>query len=109
LAEWLLPWDEAADDYAAARLDCVVRPLLASGSPLGKAQQDRLARHDLIRMWQEVLSCRPDLPIRFRDSDAALADFLKHGLDLGQEEFSLSAGILQHTSPRWMAHARRQE
>ncbi|MBN2469321.1 MAG: hypothetical protein JXN59_01255, partial [Anaerolineae bacterium] len=38
-AEWILPWDEAADDYGAARIDITLRPFPAEDSLLRQMVQ----------------------------------------------------------------------
>ena len=68
-----------------------------------------LLHEQLIVMWRQEYKRLPNLPSRFRDSDAALADFTQQGLDVTLTEFSLSTGQSPEGSLCWVAQTRNEK
>jgi hypothetical protein len=91
--EWLLSWDEAADGYGSASIKFIVKPFPPVDSSIRQAvREGKLLHRQMISMWKREYERRPSLPYKFRDSDLVLAHLLQQGLDISQDEFSLSTG-----------------
>ncbi len=105
--EWVLPWNEALDGYGQAEIDMRVTPFPAVHSPIRAAVQDgKLLHRQMIGMWRRECERRPSLPVQFRDTDIALADFARQGLDIFRAEFSLTTGQSPHGRLSWIAQTR---
>lgn len=110
ICEWVQPWDEAEDNYSAPRIDATVTPFPPADSRLRQLVQDgHLLHEQLIVMWRQEYKRLPNLPSHFRDSDAALADFTKQGLDVTLTEFSLSTGQSPDGRLCWVAQTRNEK
>lgn len=108
--EWVLPWDAALDAHGSARIDTVVKPFPAPDSPIRQlVNNGELLHRQLYGLWEQERSRKPDLPFQFQDSDTALADFIQQGLDIGQDEFSLSTGFSSEGRACWIAQTRRKQ
>ena len=110
ICEWVQPWDEAEDNYSAPRIEATVTPFPPMDSRLRQLVRDgHLLHEQLIVMWRQEYKRLPNLPSRFRDSDAALADFTQQGLDVTLTEFSLSTGQSPEGSLCWVAQTRNEK
>lgn len=70
--------------------------------------KDGLLLHaQLAGMWKQEMASRPNLPLQFRDTNLALADFIRQGLDFAVTEFSLTTGRSPEGTLGWIAQARR--
>ncbi len=107
ICEWVLPWDEAADDYGPPAIEVTVTPFPPVNSPIRAAvKEGKLLHQQMIGMWRRECKRRPALPARFRDTDTALADFVRQGLDITQAEFSITTGLSPQGTLCWIAQAR---
>jgi hypothetical protein len=107
LCEWVLGWDEAIDGYTAPHIAAATRPFPPPESPVRQlVMGGQLLHRQLIGMWERERRRRPDLPHKFRDSDAALADFVRQGLDVAVTEFSLCTGTAPEGQISWLAQTR---
>jgi hypothetical protein len=110
ICEWVQPWDETEDNYSAPRIEATVTPFPPMDSRLRQLVRDgHLLHEQLIVMWRQEYKRLPNLPSRFRDSDAALADFTQQGLDVTLTEFSLSTGQSPEGSLCWVAQTRNEK
>jgi hypothetical protein len=97
VCEWILSWNEAIDDYGQAKIEITVNPFPAVNSPIRSAvREGKLLHRQMIGLWWQECKRRPTLPTQFRDTESALADFVRQGLDITQTEFSLSTGGCWH-------------
>ena len=109
VCEWVLPRDKAMHAYQPSQITIAVTPFPPENSPIRQAVRDgKLLHQQMIGMWRQECRRQPDLPTPFRDSDLAMADFLRQGLDPGQDEFSLSTGISPQGALSWMAQTRHR-
>src|SRR5688500_14166749 len=107
VCEWILPWDDAIDNYGPAGVEIVVKPFPAVDSPVRQmVREGKLLHKQMISMWKQEYKRLPDLPNKFRDTDMVLADFLQQGLDPTQVEFSLRTGQSPQGQMCWMAQSR---
>jgi hypothetical protein len=107
VCEWVLPWDEALDNYGQARARLAATPFPAVNSPIRSAvREGKLLHQQMIAMWRQECERRPTLPTQFRDTDVALADFTRQGLDISQAEFSLYTGQSPQGRLSWIAQTR---
>ena len=107
VCEWVLPWDEATDDYGQAHIEIAVNPFPAVNSPIREAvREGKLLYQQMIGMWKQECRHRPTLPNKFRDTKIVLADFVRQGLDTTQVEFSLSTGKSPQGQLCWIAQTR---
>jgi hypothetical protein len=107
IAEWRLAWDEAHDAFGSASVDFLVKPFPPADSPIRQAvREGKLLHRQMAGMWKQEHQRTARLPIRFRDSDLAFADFRNQGLDASQTEFSLSTGRSPQGNLCWIAQAR---
>lgn len=105
--EWVLDLDEEADHYISSRINIIVRPFPPANSPLRQMVRDgHLLHRQLAGLWRQELERRPDLPLHFRDTHMALADFIQQGLDPTLDEFSLSTGQFPDGHSCWIAQTR---
>jgi hypothetical protein len=106
-AEWKLAWDEKADRHGPAQVTVTVSPFPPPDSPLRRMVQDgTLLRQQMIGMWKQEQARRPALSHRFRDSDAAMTEFVQQGLDPTVTEFSLHTGSSSGDHSQWVAETR---
>jgi len=104
VCDWKLLQDEKTDSYLQPRIEIVVNPFPPVDSPVrGMVRDGQLLQRQLIGMWQQEVKRTPALSHRFRDSDLAIADFSKQGLDPTQSEFSLRTGRSAEGHPGWIA------
>jgi hypothetical protein len=107
VCEWVLPWDEATDDYGQANIEIAVNPFPAVNSPIREAiREGKLLYQQMTGMWKQECRRRPTLPNKFRDTEIVLADFVRQGLDTTQVEFSLSTGKSPQGQLCWIAQTR---
>ena len=107
VCEWVLPWNEAIDDYGQAKIEITAKPFPAVNSPICTAvSEGKLLHQQMIGMWRQECQRRPTLPTQFRDTQIVLADFLQQGLDLTQAEFSLYTGQSPQGKLSWIAQTR---
>lgn len=107
VCEWRLPWDEAADGYGPAQIEIVAKPFPPENSPIRQLVKDgKLLHRQMIGMWQQELKRRPNLPQKFRDTDAVLADLRRQGLEPDQADFSLSTGLSPDGRLNWVAQTK---
>lgn len=104
---WELPFDEAADDFGAARLDATATPFPAPGTPISTlVDQGKMLYRQLNGLWLQERRRGSDLPHRFRDSDEVLAELGAQGLDPLAEEFTLGTRANAAAAPVWTAATR---
>jgi hypothetical protein len=109
VAEWALPWDESSDAFGPAQIQVRVRPFPPADSPIRQmVNTGKMLRLQLVTLWKQELERTPNLPLNFRDSDAALQEFIRKGLDPALTEFSLQTGRSPQGGICWMAQARRK-
>lgn len=107
ICEWVLSWDETTDDYGQASIETFVKPFPPVDSPIRQAvREGKLLYRQMMGMWKQECKRRPALPSRFRDTEHVLEDFMRQGLDITQEEFSLSTGQSQRGELCWIAQTR---
>jgi hypothetical protein len=107
VCEWVLPWNEAIDDYGQAEIEISINPFPAVNSPIRTAvREGKLLHQQMTGMWRQECKRRPTLPAHFRDTDIVLADFVRQGLDITQAEFSLSTGHSPQGKLCWIAQTR---
>lgn len=107
VCEWVLPWNEATDDYGQAKIEISINPFPTVNSPIRTAvREGKLLHQQMIGMWRQECKRRPTLPSHFRDTDIVLADFVRQGLDITQAEFSLSTGHSPQGKLGWIAQTR---
>lgn len=107
ICEWVLPRNEVIDDYGRAKIEITVRPFPAVNSPIRIAvSEGKMLYQQMIGMWSKECKRRPTLPTHFRDTDTVLADFVRKGLDLTQDEFSLSTGQSPQCKLCWIGKTR---
>jgi hypothetical protein len=107
VCEWVLFSGESADEYQRAGIEITVNPFPPANSPIRQAvRQGKMHHQQMVGMWKQECLRRPNLPTNFRDSDIALADFVKQGLDITQAEFSLCTGQFPQGTPCWIAQTR---
>ncbi len=107
VCEWVLPWNEAIDDYGQAKIEVTVTPFPAVLSPMRTAvKEGKLLHQQMIGLWRRECQSRPTLPARFRDTETVMADFVRQGLDVSQAEFSLHTGQSPQGTLSWIAQAR---
>ena len=107
VCEWKLTWDEKADAHGALRIEITVNPFPPTDSPIRQMVRDgQLLHRQLSGMWKQEVQRTPPLPRRFRDTDLAIADFSKQGLDPTLTEFSLRAGRSPEGKVNWIAQTR---
>lgn len=107
VCEWFLAWNEASDGYDPAQVTVTVNPFPPPDSPVHQmVQEGKLLHQQLVGMWRQERRRTPDLPTRLYDSDHAMADFIRQGLDPAQEEFSLSTSRSPQGQMSWVAHTR---
>jgi len=107
VCQWVLSWDDTTDDFGPARLEIFVNPFPPVDSPIRQAvREGRLLYQQMLGMWKQECKRCPDLPSTFRDTNLVLTDFMRQGLDMTQEEFSLSTGQSQNGDLCWMAQTR---
>lgn len=104
VGEWVLVWDNTMDNYESSRLEVVARPFPPADSPIRQlVQEGHLLHRQLAGMWRQEQERHPDLPQRFRDTNVAIADFLRQGLDVTLTDFSLCTGQSPEGRLCWMA------
>lgn len=107
VCEWVLPWNDATDDYGQANIEVIVTPFPRVNSSLRTAvSEGKLLHRQIIDMWRQECKRRPTLPTQFRDTGAALVDFVRQGLDPAQTEFSLYTGQSPQGKLCWIAQTR---
>lgn len=107
VGEWVLTWDNKADNYGPSRLEVTVRPFPPADSPIRQlVREGHLLHRQLAGMWRQAQERLPDVPRRFRDTNVVLADFSQQGLDLTLAEFSLCTGQTPEGRLCWMAQTR---
>lgn len=107
VCEWILPWDEDMDNYGQASITIWVKPFPAADSPLRMAVRDgKLLYQQMKGLWLQECRRRPTLTEKFHDTDIALADFVRQGLDIAQSEFSVSTGQSPQGKPCWVAQTK---
>ena len=105
--EWVLDLDEEGDHYTLSHVDIIIRPFPPANSPLRQmVNEGHLLHRQLAGLWQQELQRSPDLPVHFRDTNMALADFIQQGLDPTLDEFSLTTGRSPDGRICWMAQTR---
>jgi hypothetical protein len=105
--EWKLTRDEKADGYEMAHVTITVNPFPPADSLIRQmVRNGQLLQRQLIGMWQQEMKRTPALSHRFRDSDLAMADFSKQGLDPSVVEFSLRTGRSPEGHLSWIAQTR---
>jgi hypothetical protein len=110
VCEWVLLWDEAADRYGQARIELTATPFPAPNSPIRTAvEEGTLLHQQMTGLWRLECQRRPTLPAQFRDTDIALADFTRQGLDVSLIEFSLSTGQSPQGQLSWIAQTRHKK
>jgi hypothetical protein len=57
-------------------------------------------------LWLQECSRHPALPTQFRDTDSALADFIRQGLDVTTSAWSLTTGQSPQGRLAWLAQTR---
>ena len=104
---WHLPFDEADDDFAPARLDATATPFPAPGGLiLTLVDQGKMLYRQLNGLWLMERRRARDLPHRFRDSDEVVAELAGRGLDATDTEFTFATGWADGGAPVWTAATR---
>lgn len=107
--DWGLTWDERGDPVGPARLTITIRPFPPQGSLLRRmVQEGKLLYRQLEGPWREELLRSPALPLKFRDTDLALDEFIGQGLDPSQHEFTVGTGQRPERGPCWLAQTRER-
>jgi hypothetical protein len=103
---WELPFDEEIDDFGPARLEATATPFPAPGTPLVTlVEEGRMLYRQLNGLWLAERRRGRDLPHRFRDSDAVVAELMAQGLDPHSDEFTLDT-LGRGAAPIWTAATR---
>jgi hypothetical protein len=107
---WFLPWEDERQGFGFARFDLIARPFPAANSLLRQmVNEGKLLHRQLAGFWEEERRRSPDLPLHFRNSDEAIIELMRQGLDLLQDEFSLGTGQSPEGSLAWVAQTRKRE
>lgn len=102
--DWFLDGDARAGRFGRERLECRATPFPAPDSVLALGvAEGRLGYSSLGRAWREERRRTPDLPLVFRDSDAALADLQRFGFSVGRDAFTLAASAEPVGGLWWVA------
>ena len=105
--DWVLTWNEKTDSYGKASIRGTVRPFPEPGGALHRMVEDGdLLYRQLAGLWQKELKRLPALPHKFKDSDQAIRELARKGLDLASDEVTLSAKGRHGSPPQWQAQAR---
>lgn len=106
---WKLEWDNLKDDYTRAVIQLSIKPFPLIDSPVRQmVKEGNLLHKQMIGMWYQELKRTPALSNKFIDTDIALDDFIKKGLDIAQDEFSLSTGKNPNGKTCWIAQTRNK-
>ena len=104
LCDWYLDGDTAAGRFGRECLDTRATPFPHPDSDLARAiAEGRLAYGRLRGIWREERRRLGDLPLRFRDSDEALADLRTLGLQPGDQHFALRTETVPGQGAVWVA------
>lgn len=104
IVDWYLDGDARAGRFGHEVIKARAEPfpppdsVLAQGVAEGKLLYARLGR-----IWKEERRRTPDLPLEFRDSDAAVADLARRGLALGTASFTLGVAAESGGALVWVA------
>jgi hypothetical protein len=108
--DWFLPWEVETDRFGMAQLEVVARPFPPLSSPLRQMVKDgKLLHRKLIGFWKKEYRRSPELPLPFRDSDEAMAELRRQGLDPAEVEFSLGTDQSPAGKLSWVAQTRDHE
>lgn len=106
---WKLDRDDQKDDYKHAVIHITIKPFPSIDSPVRQmVKEGKLLHKQMIGMWYQELKRTPSLSNKFIDTDIALGDFIKQGLDITQDEFSLSTGKNPNGKTCWIAQTRKK-
>lgn len=109
VCEWQLTWNNRMDAYNLPSINIAVHPFPPPNSMIRKMVRDgQLLYRQQVGLWRQETRREPDLPLRFRGTDAVVADLIKGGLDITATEFSLSAGQSPAGRLVWLAQAHRK-
>jgi len=105
--DWILAWDENTDSYGKASIEGTVRPFPEIGGVTHRMVEDGdLLYRQLAGLWEKELKRLPALPHDFKDSDQAIRELARSGLDLSSSEVTLTAKGRHGSPPRWQAQTR---
>ena len=104
LCDWYLDGDATVGRFGRECLDTRASPFPNPGSDLGRAiAEGRVAYGRLRTLWRDERRRHADLPLRFRDSDEALADLRGLGLRPGEVRFALRTEAVPGHGFVWVA------
>jgi hypothetical protein len=107
---WFLSWDDEKDGFGSACLDIIARPFPPANSLLRQmVNEGTLLHRQLAGFWEEERRRSPDLPLHFRNSNEAIVELIRQGLDLLEDEFSLGTGQSPEGKLAWIAQTRGRE
>ncbi len=104
VVDWYLDGDPHAGRFGHEVIQARAEPfpppdsVLARGVAEGKVMYARLGR-----VWKEERRRTPDLPLEFRDSDAAVADLARRGLPVEAASFTLGVAAESGGALVWVA------
>jgi hypothetical protein len=108
--DWFLDGDARAGRFGRERFEARATPFPPPGSELATGvAEGRLPYAGLSRAWREERRRTPDLPLVFRDSDAAIVELQQRGLVLGAAPFTLGAASDSGSALRWVARSGNAE
>ncbi len=104
---WFLVWDKRADAFVATQVEVRAQPFPASDNKLRQlVDEGELLYQQLRGLWQQERKRTPDLPHKFRDSDAVIRELAELDNNLLNHELSLSTGLNPQGKPCWVARTR---
>ncbi len=106
---WYLQWDDSEDDYHGAQIELRAQPFPTADNPLRQmVDQGELLYQQLDGLWQQERKRSPDLPAKFRDSDAVIRELADQDIDLLKHELSLSTGVNARGKTCWLVQTRSE-
>ncbi len=107
ICTWFLPWSEASDAWQDAQIDVVIQPFPPPGSlPRQLVRNGKLLHRQLASMWRQECQRRAPLPTRFLDSDQAIRELVRQGLNVDSVDLALKAECGTDGRARWSASTR---
>lgn len=105
--DWFLEWDEAADDFGAAKIEGAIIPFPVPDSLFYKLEREgKILYRSLHDQWQKERDRIPDLPNQFRDTDGVMAEVIRIGHDITYDEINLSTKCEPSKQPQWAVETR---
>ena len=95
---------------AEATLEAQQIPFPAVGSIHQRlVEQGKSLYRELGTLWEQERQRSQELPVEFRDSDLATAQLVEQGLDVIEDDFTLSSGWHADGYPQWVARCGDRE